>query len=68
MSPLAGDHYCYVPICDAELLFEYFVFCCFVLYLFVLFPCFPVLSLSSTFTVAGGVQIGRLACQSFGTS
>ncbi len=41
---------------------------CLSIFLFVLFPGFPVLSLSSTFTVAGGVQIGRLACQSFGTS
>ncbi len=41
---------------------------CLSIFLFVLFPGFPVLSLSSTFTVAGGVQIGHLACQSFGTS
>ncbi len=41
---------------------------CLSIFLFVLFPGFPVLSLSSTFTGAGGVQIVRLACQSFGTS
>ncbi len=34
---------------------------CLSIFLFVLFPGFPFLSLSSTFTVAGGVQIGRLA-------
>ncbi len=40
--------------------------CCLSIFQFVLFPGFPFLFLSSIFTVAGGVQIGRLACQSSG--
>ncbi len=58
----------YVTLSCCLSIFLFLYFSGFAFFFFLLAALSFFFSLSSTFTFAGGVLIGRLACQSFGTS